>query len=115
MCKGSQIFVLKSPMHIVCFVLNCLLPGWGTMISASSCTHAVRDPERKCSCGTFTDGMFQFYLCPLLFGWIWSIIVGWNIYKKGRDLKNLLQHRDEIVAEAARREAMTNTMRNVPG
>ena len=85
MCKGSQIFVLKSPMHIVCFVLNCLLPGWGTMISASSCTHAVRDPERKCSCGTFTDGMFQFYLCPLLFGWIWSIIVGWNIYKKGRD------------------------------
>ena len=91
MCKGSQIFVLKSPMHIVCFVLNCLLPGWGTMVSAFSCVHAHKNPDDCCcSCGTFTDGMFQFYLSPLIFGWIWSIIVGWNIYKKGRDFKVMM-------------------------
>ena len=99
MCRGAQIFVLKPPLYIVCFVLNCLLPGWGTMISAFSCTHMIPDPKSKFSCGTFTDGMFQFYLSPVLFGWIWSIIVGWNIYKKGRDLRILLQHRDELAAE----------------
>ena len=58
MCDGSQVFTLKSPMHIVCLIFNILLPGWGTMISASVCTHAVRDENRRsCSCGTFADGM----------------------------------------------------------
>ena len=86
MCSGSQVFTLKPPMHIVCLVLNILLPGWGTMISAGSCTHAVRDSKRcKWSCGTFLDGMFQFYLSPLIFGWIWSIVFGIAIYRQGRD------------------------------
>jgi hypothetical protein len=91
MCKGSQIFVLKTPWHIILFILNIFLPGWGTMISASSCTHAEPNPQSKCSCGTFTDGMFQFYLAPVLFGWIWSIIFGWNLYKKGRDYNKLMR------------------------
>jgi len=92
MCKGSKLFVLRSPMHIVCFVINCVLPGWGTMISASSCTHAVPDVASSgCSCGTFSDGLTQFLLAPLLFGWIWSIIFGWNLYKKGREFKKLIQ------------------------
>ena len=56
------------------------------MISAFKCTHAIRDPQApKFSCGTFTDGMFQFYLSPVLFGWIWSILFGIGLYKKGRD------------------------------
>ena len=50
--------------------------------------------------------MFQFYLCPLLFGWIWSIIVGWNIYKKGRDFKAMMAHKAEIEALARQRAAI---------
>ena len=78
---------LKSPMHIVVLVMNIFLPGWGTMVSAFSCVHTARDPDDQscCSCGTFTDGMIQFYLAPLLFGWIWSIVFGISIYRKGRD------------------------------
>ena len=91
MCDGSQVFTLKSPMHIVCLVLNIILPGFGTMISASACTHAVREEKSKnCSCGTFTDGLIQFYLSPLLFGWVWSIIFGVAIYRKGRDFRKLM-------------------------
>lgn len=77
---------LKSPMHIVCLIMNIFLPGWGTMVSAYSCVHAIREEGQKCcSCGTFSDGMLQFYLAPLLFGWVWSILFGVAIYKKGRD------------------------------
>lgn len=79
-------------MHIVCFILNVLLPGWGTMISAFQCTHALPDKEvvESCGCGTFTDGMLQFYLSPVIFGWIWSILFGWALYKKGRDVRKLV-------------------------
>ena len=91
MCEGSAVFTLKSPWHIICLVMNILLPGWGTMLSASVCVHAVKDSERgKCSCGTFTDGMFQFYLSPIIFGWIWSIVFGIALYRKGRDFNRLL-------------------------
>ena len=89
LCSGSVVQTLKSPMHIVCLILNIFLPGWGTMVSAFSCVHAPikvdGEVQKCCSCGTFSDGMIQFYLFPLLFGWIWSIIFGIAIYKKGRD------------------------------
>lgn len=90
MCEGSQVYTLASPMHIVCLILNIFLPGWGTMISASACTHATEDKKSsRCSCGTFTDGMFQFYLSPVIFGWIWSIVFGIAIYRKGRDFHKI--------------------------
>ena len=86
MCDGSRVYTLRAPWHIVCLVLNILLPGWGTMVSASACVHATRDEKRSaCSCGTFADGLFQFYTFPLLFGWVWSIYIGVALYRKGRD------------------------------
>jgi hypothetical protein len=89
MCDGSLVYTLRSPMHIVCLILNIFLPGWGTMLSATTCMHVVfRDEKgKKCNCGTFADGMIQFYLSPLIFGWVWSIVFGIALYKKGRDYK----------------------------
>lgn len=64
------------------------------MISAFKCTHALADSdEPKFNCGTFTDGMFQFYLAPVLFGWIWSILFGIALYKNGRDFNKLTNAR----------------------
>ena len=56
-CDGSHVYTLRSPMHIVCLILNILLPGWGTVLSACVCMHAVRDPRRICNCSTITDGI----------------------------------------------------------
>ena len=90
-CEGSQVYTLRGSIHIICLILNILLPGWGTMISACACVHAIRDEERgKCNWGTFVDGMIQFYTAPLLFGWIWSIIFGVALYRKTRDFNVLL-------------------------
>jgi glycerol uptake facilitator-like aquaporin len=50
-----------------CFLLNVLLPGTGTMISAAMA-------KEKCRCDTVLVGIGQLLTCPLLlFGWIWSI------------------------------------------
>ncbi len=59
MCGGSEIYTLKAPLHILCLVLNIILPGWGTMLSACACLHAVKEHKSmSCSCGTFMDGFF---------------------------------------------------------
>ena len=93
MCSGSHVYTLKYPLAILCLVLNIILPGWGTMISASVCTHAIPDYEGgkcNCNCGTFADGMIQFYLSPLIFGWIWSILFGIALFKKSREFNRLM-------------------------
>ena len=91
MCDGSLVYTLRSPLHIVCLILNIFLPGWGTMVSACACVHATKDEKGKTfNCGTFADGMIQFYLSPLIFGWVWSIVFGIALYKKGRDFNHLL-------------------------
>ena len=92
-CDGSTIYTMKSPMHIICLVLNILIPGSGTIISACSCVHAVKDAESdsKWNFGTVVDGIIQFYTSAILFGWIWSIIFGIALYKKGRDFEVILR------------------------
>ena len=90
-CDGSQVYTLKGSMHIVCLILNILLPGLGTIVSCFVCVHAIRDEERsKCNWGTLVDGIIQFYTSPLIFGWIWSIIFGIAIYRKTRDFNRLV-------------------------
>ena len=87
-CDGSQVYTLRGSFHILCLILNIILPGWGTILSSNACVHAVRDEERgKCNWGTFVDGMIQFYTAPLIFGWFWSILFGVAIYRKTRDFK----------------------------
>ena len=83
---GSEIYTVRAPIHILCLILNILLPGTGTMLSAISCLHAVKEHKNmSCSCGTFADGLLQLLLGPLIFGWVWSIFFGIALYKKGRN------------------------------
>lgn len=93
MCEGSHVYALKSPLHIVVLVLNIFLPGFGTMLSAFACMHAEREEKKSCFCATFSDGLIQFYLSPVLFGWVWSIVFGVALYRKGRDHRRLMASR----------------------
>ena len=66
--------VVHRPMHIVCFVLNVLLPGTGSMVSAC------------CDVKGFNSlalifGLLQFFFCWTIVAWFWSAFHGYIIYK----------------------------------
>lgn len=90
LCDGSEVFVVKPNWHIVCMVLNFVLPGFGTMLSAFGCLRLSAYKNKHFSGGTFCDGMMQFYLAPLIFGWIWSILYGLAIYRRTKDFGELI-------------------------
>jgi hypothetical protein len=69
---------VKSPHHITCFVLNIFLPGFGTIISGL----LASDRENDCWANIFI-GLLQMVLAPIIVGWVFSIIWGYLIYKRG--------------------------------
>lgn len=74
MCKLSVVKV-SSPWHIILFILNCILPGWGTMISACM--------DKKFNTIAFVFGLIQCLLFVTIIPWVWSIIHGYKIFEKG--------------------------------
>ena len=69
---------VKSPHHITCFVLNILLPGVGTILSGILAT----DQKNDCWINILM-GCLQLFLAPVGVGWVWAIIWGYFIYKRG--------------------------------
>mmetsp|Transcript_1605 Transcript_1605/g.1545 ORF Transcript_1605/g.1545 Transcript_1605/m.1545 type:complete len:135 (+) Transcript_1605:43-447(+) len=65
---------LKSPWQYICFVLNVIIPGSGTMIC--SCFY------KQWSKTLFMVGVFQLFLAYILIGWIFSIYWGVLIVRK---------------------------------
>ena len=65
-----------EPWPLVFLILNIVLPGWGTMMSAYC------DPA-----GFNTDallvGLAQLITAFIIIGWFWSIFWGVRIYQKG--------------------------------
>ena len=60
-------------MGLICLILNCILPGTGTILNG--CCGA-----NCCSCIIW--GILQILTIPLLlFGWVWSICYGLEIYR----------------------------------
>mmetsp|Transcript_12231 Transcript_12231/g.12045 ORF Transcript_12231/g.12045 Transcript_12231/m.12045 type:complete len:81 (+) Transcript_12231:69-311(+) len=66
---------VPQPWHIILFIINIILPGWGTMISA--CCGSDLDVF------TILVGLVQLFTAWLLIGWLWSIYWGYLIFKKG--------------------------------
>ena len=96
LCCETDVKPLISPLHVICMILNIVLPGTGTIISSFTCLHykTIEDKARKelettptpiCLWGTMCDGVMQLVLTFFIFGWIWSIIVGCNLYNKSKE------------------------------
>jgi len=77
-CIAASIQRCPGEWGVIFFVLNCILPGFGTMFSSLCDTGG-------CNVNAFGVGFLQLCLTPVFFiGWIWSIIWGWKIYEKSK-------------------------------
>lgn len=80
---------VSSPMHVIILIINCIIPGLGTMI--------VSCYTEKWSKTLFTIGVFQLFLAYILIGWAFSIYWGWLVFKKASadpvELNNFLGDR----------------------
>jgi hypothetical protein len=68
---------LHSPWHIICLLLNVIIPGLGTVVGASmSESKGIRNTGYLC-------GMLQFLTSFLFIGWVWSVVWGVLIFTRG--------------------------------
>ena len=74
---------------VILFILNILISGSGTIIGAIM---------NNCIGLQIIIGIFQFLLFPIIIGWIWSIIWGFQIFEKsGNESATIYQ--SKIVTE----------------
>mmetsp|Transcript_41327 Transcript_41327/g.29779 ORF Transcript_41327/g.29779 Transcript_41327/m.29779 type:complete len:102 (+) Transcript_41327:123-428(+) len=53
----SKVNRLTSPFYTICFILNIILPGFGTIISAFACTHVKHNKNRKVNWSVICNGV----------------------------------------------------------
>ena len=79
MCCEDHILGTSPCMGLILLILNCALPGVGTIISAFMF-------EGHCiECTALLCGIIQLVFFEVLFGWVWSIIWGCQIYSKANN------------------------------
>ncbi|XP_076820300.1 uncharacterized protein LOC143465727 [Clavelina lepadiformis] len=81
-----QRFIPAMPMclAVTCLVINCILPGFGSIIASFSvfcCDRSTSRDDRSAFslfCITFWIGWAQLITCPFGVGWAWSIWWGYG-------------------------------------
>ena len=68
---------LDEPYGLVLFIVNCILPGIGTTISAFM--------DKKFNGLALLFGVIQFLFCLTIVVWIWSIWHGYMLWKKSTE------------------------------
>lgn len=87
LCDPIRIPVLKKPYHIVCCLLNFVVPGLGTVLSSHrNFLDAPEDQLSRVNWSLFIDGCLQFLLSVIILGYLWSCWAGYHMLKKGRRL-----------------------------
>jgi hypothetical protein len=61
------------------FILNTLLPGWGTIYTGLRCA------KQKYVCNNLFFGLLQSVLAWVLIGWLWSMLTGYLIWNAAKD------------------------------
>ena len=76
------IFAVPEPWHLIILIMNVVVSGSGTFISAYC--------QNKIKCRLVLIGFLQFLLMPVIVGWVWSIVHGALVFKEST--KNMVQH-----------------------
>ena len=63
---------LDPKQGLTVFVVNCVLPGWGTLTSGMMC--------KEVRCNNICLGIIQMFLSLIIIGWLWSIWTGYMIW-----------------------------------
>ena len=72
-CKESWTDVSET-IALVCFILNVISPGFGTVIASLV-------DKKGCNMTAFLTGWLQALSCVIVVGWIWSILHGFRLYE----------------------------------
>ncbi|CAB3411438.1 unnamed protein product [Caenorhabditis bovis] len=75
----QSIPIMSYSMAALCFFLNLVIPGTGTMlagVSVTCCADARGGTVAQCMCRNLLAGFLQLILTPIVIGWIWSAIWG---------------------------------------
>jgi len=84
---ASNVPILHNIWAYICFVLNVIIPGTGTILAA-----VLGQSDFNKTQGVI--GFFQFLTSVYLIGWIWSIYWGYLIVAKSkgdhREIRTLL-------------------------
>ena len=73
-CCKDAVVKLDPTMGLICFILNILFSGLGTLISACA--------GEKFNGMALCFGLIQFFFAWTIVPWIWSIIHGMWLYQK---------------------------------
>ena len=74
-CTNEVNPLVPQNIALSVLLLNIFFPGVGTMLAA------CRDPN-GCNCRCFNHGVWQMLFTVILVGGIWSIVQGFQIYRK---------------------------------
>ena len=68
---------VTETLGLICFILNIIAPGLGTIIAAIA-------GSKGCNCKGVIIGCVQSLLVLVLVGWIWSILHGYHIWLRSK-------------------------------
>ncbi|CAI2347297.1 unnamed protein product [Caenorhabditis sp. 36 PRJEB53466] len=84
----AAIPIMPLTLAVLCCMLNFVVPGSGTFLSAASlsCCSDSRDRSRwRCFYKNLLAAILQFLLSPLIIGFIWSVLWGFMFIQIARN------------------------------
>ena len=85
LCNPIRIPVVKKKWHIVLCVLNFIIPGTGTMLTAFPSILDKSEQIEEFQWALLIDGLLMFVLSIVIVGYLWSAWAGLTIYKKRKE------------------------------
>lgn len=78
--KAVKINKLTPNQGLFVFILNCILPGWGTVSAGIISQQNV--------CNNLVFGIVQMITAVLLVGWLWAMLTGYLVWNKSKETED---------------------------